>query len=68
MRSRSMSLSLRRGRSTRVNAAGIDKTVVLLEYEVGSLTFEFNRKDTALFGHLTPQYSKHSCLDGWPES
>ena len=44
--------------------AGFDVAVVLLEYEVGSLAFEFSRKGTALFGHLTPRSGEHSRLNG----
>jgi hypothetical protein len=45
-----------------------DVTVVLLEHEVGSLAFEFSRKGTALFGHLTPRSGEHSRLNGCPVS
>ncbi|WP_218192190.1 hypothetical protein, partial [Pseudomonas sp. Irchel s3a18] len=38
------------------------------EHEVGSLAFEFSRKGTALFGHLTPRSGEHSHLNGCPVS
>ena len=44
------------------------EAVILLEYEVGSLAFEFSAKDTALFSHLTPRYGEHSRLNGCPVS
>ncbi|NNA22071.1 type VI secretion system tube protein Hcp, partial [Pseudomonas lundensis] len=37
-------------------------------HEVGSLAFEFSRKGTALFGHLTPRSGEHSRLNGCPVS
>ena len=49
-------------------AAGLNEAVILLEYEVGSLAFEFREKGTALFGHLTPRSGEHSRLNGCPVS
>ncbi|SOB52291.1 hypothetical protein [Pseudomonas lundensis] len=40
----------------------------MLEHEVASLAFEFSRKGTALFGHLTPRSGEQSRLNGCPVS
>ncbi|MGO2286110.1 hypothetical protein, partial [Pseudomonas lundensis] len=47
---------------------GFDAAVILFEYEVSSLAFEFSGKDTTLLGHLTPRYGEHSRLNECPVS